>query len=176
MLLSQFYLNGIGVREDYAAAATLLRQAAERNHPHAGCTLARLYRDGRGVPRNLPEAVRWFRKEAEAGCDHAMFDLAEVLLASAGGSTEETDEAVRWLRESASHGFAQAQSRLGSLLSDGISIKPDYPEAWIWYTLAAAQGDRIAGMDARRIERKLTADQLESARQRVAHLGKTLKP
>ncbi len=176
MLLSQFYLNGIGVREDYAAAAALLRQAAERNHPHAGCTLARLYRDGRGVPRNLPEAVRWFRKEAEAGCDHAMFDLAEVLLASAGASVEETDEAVRWLRESASHGFAQAQSRLGSLLSDGISTKPDYPEAWIWYTLAAAQGDRVASMDARRVERKLTADQLESARQRVEHLGKSLKP
>jgi len=176
MLLSQFYLNGIGVREDYAAAAALLRQAAERNHPHAGCTLARLYRDGRGVPRNLPEAVRWFRKEAEAGCDHAMFDLAEVLLASAGGSTEETDEAMRWLREAASHGFAQAQSRLGSLLSDGISIKPDYPEAWIWYTLAAAQGDRIASMDARRIERKLTADQLVSARLRVDQFGKPSKP
>ena len=176
ILLSQFYLNGIGVIEDRAAAAALLRQAAEQNHPHAGCNLARLYRDGRGVPQDLPEAIRWFRKEAEAGCVHAMFDLAQVLLASAGASPEETDEAMRWLRESASHGFVQAQSRLGSLLSDGISIEPDYPEAWIWYTLAAAQGDRVASMDARRIERKLTADQLERARQRVEHLGKALKP
>lgn len=176
VLLSQFYLNGIGVIEDRAAAAALLRQAAERNHPHAGCDLTRLYRDGRGVPRNLPEAVRWFRREAEAGCVHAMFDLAEVLLASAGGSAAETDEAMRWLRRAASHGFVQAQSRLGTLLSDGVSIKPDYLEAWIWYTLAAAQGDRVARMDARRLERKLTAEQLEDGRQRVEHLGKALKP
>jgi len=34
----------------------------------------------------------------------------------------------------------------------------------------------VASMDARRIERKLTADQLERARQRVEHLGKALKP
>jgi TPR repeat protein len=105
-----------------------------------------------------------------------MFDLAEVLLASAGASAQETDEAVRWLRKSASHGFVQAQSRLGSLLSDGISIKPDYLAAWVWYTLAAAQGDRVARMDARRLERRLTADQLESARQRVEQFGKPSKP
>jgi len=69
-----------------------------------------------------------------------------------------------------------AQSKLGSLLSDGISIEPDCLEAWFWCTLAAEQGDRVARRDVRRLERKLTADQPESGRQRVEHLHKTSRP
>lgn len=176
MLLAELYLQGMGVPRDPAAGATWLRQAAEQNYPHAGCALARLYRDGTGVSRSLDEAARWFRREAEAGCTTAMFALAVGLLTRESASPADRDEAMRWLRASASRGLVQAQSRLGELLSDGIVLEPDYTEAWVWFTLAAEQGQKLAVIDARRLEKKLTAGQLSSAQQRLQELRKQSNP
>ncbi|HOX00800.1 MAG TPA: hypothetical protein P5555_04815 [Candidatus Paceibacterota bacterium] len=176
MLLAQLCLEGMGVPRDPAAGAHWLRQAAEQHFPHAGCTLARLYRDGAGVPKNLDEAARWFRREAEAGCTTAMFALAVGLLTRESASPADHDEAIRWLRASARSGSVQAQSRLGELFSDGIVLEPDYAEAWVWFTLAAEQGQKLAAIDARRLEKKLTAGQLSIAQQRLQELRQQSNP
>ena len=66
----------------------------------------------------------------------------------------------------------QAQMKLGVLLSDGFITKPDYVESWVWLKQAASQGNRFADTLARTVERRLTGEQLEDARQRLKPIEK----
>jgi localization factor PodJL len=60
----------VGGREgqaDYAAAAGWFRQAAERGLADSQFNLAVLHENGRGVPKDLQEAYKWFALAARAG-------------------------------------------------------------------------------------------------------------
>jgi len=84
------------------------------------------------------------------------------------------EEALNAYREAAQRGLTPAQTRLGDLLSDGVSTKTDYVETWIWFTLAAAHGDRMAAIQIRSVERKLTPAQLTDAKVRLRQTEKSL--
>src|SRR5438034_920602 len=63
------YEAGQWVRQDHAAAASWYRRAAEAGHVPAQWRLARLYRDGRGVPRDEAEARRWNQRWEVQRCE-----------------------------------------------------------------------------------------------------------
>ncbi len=195
MLLGQLYAHGVGVIANSETAVMWMRKAEEQGYPHAACELGRLYR----ATGNRSEAIRWFRRGAEAGCSAAQVGLALSLLSGPGATPEQQEEAIaasrkaseqgerdaymvlgnvyeqrgqieealNAYREAAMKGLTPAQLKLGDLLSDGLSTKPDYVEAWIWFNLATAQGDRVAAIFARSVERKLTPAQLEDAKVRL---------
>ena len=48
-----------------AQRAKHAREAAEQGHVRAQHDLAKMYKDGRGVPKDLTEAIKWYRKAAE---------------------------------------------------------------------------------------------------------------
>ncbi len=54
------YAKGRGVDQDYAEAAKLFRQAAERVSAPAERALGMLYFRGQGVPWNLFQAAKWW--------------------------------------------------------------------------------------------------------------------
>ena len=64
--LGQFYFHGEAPgdtnRINYAASAKWLRKAAEQDFVSAMNNLAFLYQYGWGVPRNLSEALKWYRR------------------------------------------------------------------------------------------------------------------
>jgi len=62
-------------RGDYAAARAEWRPLAEQGNVEAQYSLASLYRDGRGVPRDDEQAAAWYLRAAEAGSWWAAFDL-----------------------------------------------------------------------------------------------------
>ncbi len=51
-------------------------KAAELGNVTAQLTLAHIYKNGEGVPRDDKEAARWFRKAAEQGDPNAQEHLA----------------------------------------------------------------------------------------------------
>lgn len=55
----------------------ILRFAAERGHAPTQFTLGEIYADGRGVPKNEEEAVKWWRAAAEQGHVNAQKKLKE---------------------------------------------------------------------------------------------------
>jgi len=57
---------------------------------------------------------------------------------------------------------------LGNYYADGLTVKQDYAEAYAWYSVAAAQGHRLARVFGDSARRKLTASQLAEAEKRVA--------
>jgi uncharacterized protein len=66
--------NGIGVQKDEAAAAKLFMRAAARDNPVAQNRVARLLAAGRGLSKNMVEAMKWHILARAAGVKDAWLD------------------------------------------------------------------------------------------------------
>ncbi len=82
--------------EDYKQAAEWYRKAAEKGDIAGELRLAALYRDGRGVERDMAQAAEWYRKAAEQGDANAQATLG-VLYSMGQGVPHSDVEAYYWL-------------------------------------------------------------------------------
>jgi uncharacterized protein len=57
--LGYLYYHGLGVQQDYAAAAEWFRQAAEQGQPDAQLFLGTQFYNGIGVRQNFVQAYKW---------------------------------------------------------------------------------------------------------------------
>jgi TPR repeat protein len=200
ILLGQLYAQGLGVKTDSKAAARWMGKAAEQGYPHAACELGRLYLSlndreeaarwfRRGAQDACPTAEMELAKLllGATGATREQQEEGIALLRKATGHNsveawfylgmayeqlKKMEEALDSYREAAFKGLAEAQLKLGVLLSDGFITKPDYVEAWVWLKQAASKGNRLADTLSRTIGRKLTAEQLEDARRRLREIDK----
>ena len=99
--------------------------------------LGGLYEAGMGVPLDLQQAVKWWRRSAEQD-----FVLAErqlgVSYLKGYGVTRDYVEAARWLRRAADKGDGVSQSQLAALYLDGRGVPQDRVLAYVWANLAAS--------------------------------------
>lgn len=84
---------------------------------------------------DLPTAMQWFRRAAEAGYSPAQVRLAYIL-----DQAEENREALKWYRRAAEQGDAEGQLGLGLMYGLGEGTEPDPKAAIEWITKAAEQG------------------------------------
>ncbi len=77
------------------------------------------------------------------------------------------ETALKEWRPLADQGFASAQFNLGLMYAKGLGVPQDYVQAYRWYTLAAGQGDDLAGKFKGLLEKSMTPEQLAEA-QRLA--------
>ena len=101
-----------------------LRALAEQGDAVAQNNLGVRYDNGRGVPEDDVEAVRWYRLAAEQGGAEAQYNLG-YMCSRGDGVSEDDAEAVRWFRLAAEQGHADAQYNL-EILSDGGEGAPYY--------------------------------------------------
>ncbi len=123
----------------YSTALTLWRPLADQGDATAQENLGNMYANGRGVPKDDGEAVKWYRKAAEQSSASAQTNLA-YMHANGRGVPKDYTQAFMWYRKAADQGFAEAQLSLGIMYSDGLGVSKDYGEALKWFLLAAAQG------------------------------------
>ena len=116
-----------------------LRQAAEQGDARAQFNLGFMYHEGKGVPQDAAEAVRWFRLAAEQGNAAAQFNLG-FMYSEGRGVLKDEAEAVRWYRLAAEQGDAPAQFNLGNMYSEGRGVPKDDAEAVRWFRMAAGRG------------------------------------
>jgi TPR repeat protein/tRNA A-37 threonylcarbamoyl transferase component Bud32 len=102
------------------------------------------YRRGQGVPRDLAEAAKWYRKAAERGDAKSQWELSRLLESGEGGVGKDLAAAVGWTRKAADQGHAGAQNRLGNVYEDGEVGPPNLTLAADWYRKAAEQGLPVA--------------------------------
>jgi TPR repeat protein len=76
-------------------AASWYRKAADQGYLAGELRLAALYRDGRGVPRDMEQAAEWYRKAAEQGDVGAQGTLA-VLYSMGQGVAQSYADAYYW--------------------------------------------------------------------------------
>jgi len=84
------------------------------------------------------EAVRWWRKAADAGNADAQYNLGLAYLNEEVG--DDYGEPVLWFRKAAEQGHAEALFTLGWMYDSCFGVPRDYAEAVRWYRKAADQG------------------------------------
>lgn len=98
------------------------------------------------VPTNYGDAMRWYKRAAEAGSANAQFFLGRMYET---GQNRKRDPAAAttWYRKAAEQGHRLAQYRLGQMHFSGTGIAQSYTEAANWFEKAAGQGLREAQHD-----------------------------
>ena len=117
--------------------------SAEQGDAKAQYQLALLYHQGKGVPQDYAEALRWFRRSAEQGDAGGENGLGSSYLYSRGVQKDYA-EALRWYRKSADQGYSKAELNLGIMYYQGYGVPQNNAEAARWYRNAADQGLAIA--------------------------------
>ncbi len=91
------------------------------------------------------------------------------------GVPQDYKEAVKWYQLSADQGYKLAQRRLGHLYEAGKIDSENYMLAYMWFNMASIQGDKDAANDKIRVEKKMTAAQIEEAKEMTVNRNQKIK-
>jgi TPR repeat protein len=147
---------------DAIRALRVLMRAADRGSAEANLRVARAYLDGRGVPANATEGMRWLERAARLDHVPAQALLAALLLRGLGAAPRERstaeifhdrarpdpvaapepsfEHAVAWARKASSAGSPDAQAVLAYILTSGPDEYRDLEQAHELYRKAAEAG------------------------------------
>ena len=103
--------------------------------------LARMYKNGKnGATHSYEEAVKWYKKAADAGHPKALCGLAG-LYEKGHGVDKSPTEAMNLYLQAASGGYARAYTYVGYMYEDGIGVAKAPEKAFSYYLKAASRGD-----------------------------------
>ena len=112
----------------------------------AGCASSNYQKGIRHYkPDDVAAAVRELKPLAEQGNAEAQFKLGSLYY-QGWGVPHDYKEAVKWLRKAADQGHVFSQTTLGTVYAEGVQgvVEKDYPQALMWFILAAARSDMEA--------------------------------
>ncbi len=132
-----------GNPEQDSQAIRLLKGAADQGLAVAHYRLGTLYQEGRGVSRDVGQALSHYETAARGGNRRAMHNLA-VLNATGTGLPQNFDQAAYWFSQAAELGVADSQFNLAVLFLRGQGVAQSDEEAYRWFSIAASQGDNEA--------------------------------
>lgn len=112
---------------------------AEKGNAQGILNVGNMLMAGEGVARDEEQAVAWYRKGADQGDPHCLFQLAEAQ-ARGVGMTADPARARALYEEAAGAGSVPAQVWLGQRLLEDKKVN----EARIWLSRAADGGDQSA--------------------------------
>ncbi len=134
-----------------------LCQAAEMDHVAAMYDLARCYRKGIGVKKDLEKAVHWLREAVDAGNTGAKDDLVDTMYELAwsyregNGVKKDLKEAIRYFRKAAKRGHIGAQKGLADTMvelawcyREGTGVEKSEEQAFYRFRAAANREHFVA--------------------------------
>ena len=134
-------------RGEYATALQLWQPLADQGVAQAQFNVGEIYLDGKGVPTNETEGLKWLQFAAEQGYAEAQNTLGNLHINGQEiglAVPKDYAEALKWYRLAAEQGDAGGQNNLGYMYDTGQGVPQDYVEAVKWYSLAADQGNAEA--------------------------------
>jgi hypothetical protein len=148
-LLKDYIENKEWFRCEIVKAVAAIRQTAGNDIIHESIkfpfdadeqfNLATAYEIGKGVEKDLKQAVYWYRKAAEQGHADAQFNL--VLAYETGNGVEQDfKQAVYWYTKVAEQADPITQFNLGLDYENGNGVEQDSKQAVYWYTKAIEKG------------------------------------
>jgi TPR repeat protein len=136
--------EGIGVPVDLPGARQLLQQAMFANFKRAAMAYGSMLFEGVGGPKNVEEAVSWWRIGAEAGHAPSLARLAVYYAFDAPKEERSFAKARPYFEKAAALGHLGAKARLGDYAWYGYGQPIDKPAALKIYEQAAAEGSTLA--------------------------------
>jgi TPR repeat protein len=143
-----------------------LTLATEQQWPPAIFKMSQLYLAGEHVPRDLVRAREYLNRAVELNDRSAQFNLGLTFLQGQFGETNESKAAVLF-RSSAEQGMVSGQSAYANMVARGQGTERNLVEAWKWFELAAAQGDKNAPATMKILATHLTPAQIDEGRHRA---------
>ncbi len=125
----------IDTPEAHEEMISVATEFAEKGDGNAMGRLGRMYRDGKGVERDLDEAIKWMRKAADKNVGWAKNELFDILWKI--DTPEAHEEMISVATEFAEKGDGNAMGRLGRMYRDGKGVERDLDEAIKWMRKAA---------------------------------------
>jgi len=139
MKLAIAYGYGIGVHVDTNAYLSFLTKAATQGLPQAWDLVGQLQ-----IGTHPSDAVRNFKRAADAGYVPAKFDLATSTLIGRGIPKDER-AACALFHSAALQEYPDAEYSWGTCLGNGVGgVQQDSIEALVWWTRAADHGFPLA--------------------------------
>jgi TPR repeat protein len=169
------YAHGRGVPENAGEAGRWLRLAAAQNHTPAKSLLWSMAESGRTTAKNIAEMNAWLQAAATTGNGEAQLRYGRMLLRKEGVPRHLNDYccfrlAAFWFHKAARQGRADAQYQLALMNLNGQGDAIDCRAAFIWSSLAAAQGHKEAARLVEECLNCLEPGQQEDARRTAARL------
>ncbi|ASK87685.1 SPOR domain-containing protein [Sphingorhabdus sp. SMR4y] len=121
-------------RGDFQTAINEWRGPAERGDADAQFNMGQAYKLGRGVPQDLAQAEKWYKRAADQGHLQANDNYGLVLF-----QANRRSEALPYLQASAQRGEPRAQYVLGTGHFNGDFVEKDWIRAYALMTRASAQ-------------------------------------
>ena len=116
-----------------------LRNAALKGDPAAAYEIGLRFAEGKNVPVNYDEAVKWYERAALAGVTPAIFRLG-TFYEKGLGVKKNPETARRYYMQAAERGNAKAMHNLAVFDADGGGQGPNYKSAVQWFRKAADHG------------------------------------
>ncbi len=129
--------------EEVERAVAWLTLSAVAGQDCAQYALGKLYRDGKGVEKDILRAVIWFSAAAEQDNSYAAYALGKLYL-TGEDTPKNVEAALRWLQRSADLGNQYAQYKLGVVYLKGEDVPKDIAKAVEYLTASAKQGNQYA--------------------------------
>ena len=92
---------------NFSIVADTLIEVAKQGNVNVQLMLAQHYLEGNGVPKDIEEAMKWFKMAADQGAASAQYNLGQYYM-----KKNDMSEAVKWYRKAAEQGFSKAQYAL----------------------------------------------------------------
>jgi hypothetical protein len=188
--LGDMYRNGQGVPQDYTESVKWYRLAAEQGYSRGQNNLGDMYRNGQGVPQDYTESVKWYRLAAKQGLSGAQFNLGIMYKNGVGVPQEENvskeeielddvqksemekkkqdyKESIKWFTKSAEQGDSKSQYNLGEIYQEGKGIPKNNVMAYMFFNLAAVNGDEVKIKSRNKVASKMTPSQLEKSQDKA---------
>ena len=97
---------------------------------------------GQATPKDMVQAIHWYRQSAEQGMSHGQYNLARMY-ALGRGTARDVVAAAAWYRKAAEQGHARAQREFGEMLLNGAGVPQNSTEGVQWVQKSAEQGDAL---------------------------------
>jgi TPR repeat protein len=170
-------VDGLGVKEDAAAAQRWFLAAQKNGVPEAALALGDMTarrlspHDKAGNRKILQTAAAWYRQAADAGVPSAQFKLANAYAAGSGVGRD-LAQAAAWYGRAARQGLPEAQLALGLLLLGGAVGTADPVEGYKWLLLA----ERGGRTESRMVQEKVSGRISPTDRSRAEALAAAFSP
>ncbi len=128
-------LLSTGDEEFYKEAMDRCLERVKKGSKHAFSNIARMYRDGKGVDRDLRTAAKWMRKAVDANLEGADLELFDILWAI---NDPEYDKGLLKLARPRAEGESiPFMGRFGMMYRQGRGVDRDVRTAMKWLGKAA---------------------------------------
>ena len=144
--IGYLYSHAQGVKVDNQAALDWFRKAADKKLPAAELKLGMLYQFGEnGVEKDYPTAIKYLtlaaaHEDAPEQVGPACNALGNIYEQGLGVPVD-GKVAFDWYKKGAEAGYGKAQGTTGRFYYEGLYVKKDCAQSYMWLKLASLQGD-----------------------------------